>query len=110
MRSIRRPLGLARLVPGDVDFRPGPGPLNIALPGFGQVGGQVCYEIVFSGQVVAPDHRPALLFNPSTDAWFGSWGPQPHRAQARMGAIEARSEARRVGKELVRQCRYGGSQ
>src|SRR3546814_8749751 len=72
MRSILGPLGLARLVPGDVDFRPGPGPLNIALPGFGQVGGQVCYDIVFSGQVVDPDHRPAILFNSSNDAWFGS--------------------------------------
>src|SRR3546814_473310 len=88
MRSILGPLGLARLVPGDVDFRPGPGPLNIALPGFGQVGGQVCYEIVFSGQVVDPDHRPAILFNPSNDAWFGSWGPPQHLAQARMRAIE----------------------
>src|SRR3546814_19842966 len=39
MRSILGPLGLARLVPGDVAFRPGPGPLNMALTGFGQVGG-----------------------------------------------------------------------
>src|SRR3546814_3607337 len=46
------------------------------------------YEIVFSGQVVDPDHRPAILFNPSNDAWFGSWGPPQHLAQARMRAIE----------------------
>ncbi len=88
MRPILEPLGLARLVPGDIDFRPGPGPLNFTLPGFGEVGGQVCYEIVFSGQVVDPDHRPAILFNPSNDAWFGKWGPPQHLAQARMRAIE----------------------
>ena len=88
MRSILGPLGLARLVPGDIDFRPGPGPLNFTLPVFGEVGGQVCYEIVFSGEVVDDDHRPDILFNPSNDAWFGSWGPPQHLAQARMRAIE----------------------
>ncbi|MCM8730762.1 apolipoprotein N-acyltransferase [Hephaestia sp. GCM10023244] len=88
LRSILGPLGLARLVPGDVDFRPGPGPRNLTLPGFGAIGGQVCYEIVFSGQVVNRQQRPAILFNPSNDAWFGSWGPPQHLAQARMRAIE----------------------
>jgi apolipoprotein N-acyltransferase len=88
MRSILGPLGLARLVPGDIDFRPGPGPRNFTLPLFGNVGAQVCYEIVFSGEVVDPDHRPDILFNPSNDAWFGSWGPPQHLAQARMRAIE----------------------
>ncbi|HEU4959458.1 MAG TPA: apolipoprotein N-acyltransferase [Sphingomonas sp.] len=88
MRSILEPLGLSRLVPGDIDFKPGPGPRDFTLPGFGSIGGQVCYEIVFSGQVVDEHHRPALIFNPSNDAWFGSWGPPQHLAQARMRAIE----------------------
>jgi apolipoprotein N-acyltransferase len=88
MRSILGPLGLARLVPGDIDFRPGPGPRKFTLPLFGDVGAQVCYEIVFSGEVVDPDHRPDILFNPSNDAWFGSWGPPQLLAQARMRAIE----------------------
>lgn len=85
---LLKPLGLARLVPGDIDFDPGPGPRTLALPGFGAIGVQICYEIVFSGEVIDPAHRPRLLFNPSNDAWFGAWGPPQHLAQARMRAIE----------------------
>jgi apolipoprotein N-acyltransferase len=85
---LLRPLGLSRLVPGNLDFTPGPGPANIMLPGFGAIGVQTCYEIIFSGQVVDRAHRPRALFNPSNDAWFGRWGPPQHLAQARMRAIE----------------------
>ena len=49
---------------------------------------QVCYEIIFSGAVVDPAHRPQFLFNPTNDGWFGQWGPPQHLAQARMRAIE----------------------
>jgi apolipoprotein N-acyltransferase len=85
---LLRPLGLSRLVPGDVDFQPGPGPRDLHLPRFGPIGGQICYEIIFSGDVVDEQHRPSVIFNPSNDAWFGSWGPPQHLAQARMRAIE----------------------
>jgi apolipoprotein N-acyltransferase len=88
MPWLLRPLGLARLVPGDIDFKAGPGPRDFTLPGFGLVGAQICYEIVFSGEVVDEDHRPRLIFNPSNDGWFGKWGPPQHLAQARMRAIE----------------------
>ena len=88
MRGFLEPIGLSRLVPGDIDFDAGPGPRNIDVPGIGPVGVQICYEIVFSGKVADPDHRPVLLFNPSNDAWFGSWGPPQHLAQARLRAIE----------------------
>lgn len=88
LRSVLEPIGLSRLVPGDLDFDAGPGPRNIEVPGIGPVGVQICYEIVFSGRVVDPQHRPRLLFNPSNDAWFGSWGPPQHLAQARLRAIE----------------------
>ncbi|WP_367947233.1 nitrilase-related carbon-nitrogen hydrolase [Sphingopyxis sp. BSNA05] len=43
---------------------------------------------MFSGQVVDRDNRPDFIFNPSNDAWFGSWGPPQHLAQARLRAIE----------------------
>lgn len=88
MPWLLKPLGLSRLVPGDIDFLPGPGPRTLALPRFGPIGVQTCYEIIFSGQVVDAAHRPRLLFNPSNDAWFGTWGPPQHLAQARMRAIE----------------------
>ncbi|KQN25056.1 acyltransferase [Sphingomonas sp. Leaf33] len=88
MRALTEPLGLSRLVAGDIDFADGPGPRSIDIAPFGAIGFQVCYEIIFSGQVVDPARRPRLIFNPSNDAWFGSWGPVQHLAQARLRAIE----------------------
>lgn len=88
MRPLLSALGLSRLAPGDLDFWPGPGPRTFALPGFGTVGIQICYEIIFSGHVVDAAHRPDFLFNPSNDAWFGPTGPPQHLAQARLRAIE----------------------
>ena len=87
-RSILSAIGLSRLVPGYVDFWPGPGPATLKLPGFGKAGIQICYEIIFSGQVVDSRNRPDFLFNPSNDAWFGRWGPPQHLAQARLRAVE----------------------
>lgn len=93
MRDILQPIGLSRLVPGEADFWPGPGPQSLTLPAtLGRpqlkMGGQICYEIIFSGQVVDKANRPAFIFNPSNDAWFGNWGPVQHLAQARLRAIE----------------------
>ena len=88
MRPLLSAIGLSRLAPGDVDFIPGPGPQTVALPGWGKVGFQICYEIIFSGDVVDPNNRPDFIFNPSNDAWFGAWGPPQHLAQARLRAAE----------------------
>ena len=88
MRPILSAIGLSRLAPGDVDFDAGPGPRTLDLPGFGKMGVQICYEIIFSGEVVDRAHRPDFLFNPSNDAWFGRWGPPQHLAQARLRAAE----------------------
>lgn len=91
LRWLLEPLGATRLVPGTIDFWPGPGPRTLNLPFNGQrvkVGMQICYEIIFSGQVTDRANRPDFIFNPSNDAWFGSWGPPQHLAQARLRAIE----------------------
>ena len=98
MRALLEPLGLDRLAPGDLEFWPGPGPRTLPVklaarsPDTGPVtidmGVQICYEIIFSGQVVDRNSRPEFIFNPSNDAWFGRWGPPQHLAQARMRAIE----------------------
>jgi apolipoprotein N-acyltransferase len=88
MRPLLSAIGLSRLAPGDLDFLDGPGPRSIALPGGGLMGLQVCYEIIFSGEVVDREKRPRFLFNPSNDAWFGAWGPPQHLAQARLRAAE----------------------
>ncbi|MEP7350497.1 MAG: apolipoprotein N-acyltransferase [Sphingorhabdus sp.] len=91
LKWLLTPLGLSRLVPGDIDFLPGPGAQTMTLKLNGKpvkIGLQICYEIIFSGQVVDRQNRPDFLFNPSNDAWFGSWGPPQHLAQARLRAIE----------------------
>ncbi len=93
-RSVLGRIGLSRLLPGDGDFTPGPGPRTFPLRGFGPegapatVGVQLCYEIIFSGRVVDEAHRPSFVLNPSDDAWFGAWGPPQHLAQAQLRAIE----------------------
>lgn len=88
MRPLLSAIGLSRLAPGDLDFAPGPGPRTFTLPVVGKVGFQLCYEIIFSGEVVDRRNRPDFIFNPSNDAWFGAWGPPQHLAQARLRAIE----------------------
>jgi apolipoprotein N-acyltransferase len=89
MRPLLSALGLSRLAPGDIDFTSGPGPRTIDLGlQWGKVGFQLCYEIIFSGHVVDERNRPAFIFNPSNDAWFGRWGPPQHLAQARLRAAE----------------------
>ena len=88
MRPILSRLGLSRLAPGDVDFEFGPGPRTLDLPLAGKTGFQLCYEIIFSGEVVDRENRPAFIFNPSNDAWFGRFGPPQHLAQARLRALE----------------------
>ncbi len=93
-RNILEPLGLARLVPGEIDFWPGPKPETITIasdhPEFGgvKIGIQICYELVFSGRIIDRDNRPDFIFSPSNDAWFGPWGPPQHEAQGRLRAIE----------------------
>ena len=89
MRPLLSAIGLSRLAPGDIDFNSGPGPRTLNIGGeWGKVGFQLCYEIIFSGAVVDEKNRPAFIFNPSNDAWFGRWGPPQHLAQARLRAAE----------------------
>jgi apolipoprotein N-acyltransferase len=88
MRPLLTAIGLSRLVPGQGDILAGPGPRTLDLPGIGRMGAQICYEMVFSGEVVDRANRPDFVFNPSNDAWFGAWGPPQHLAQGRMRALE----------------------
>jgi len=88
LRWLLEPLGASRLVAGTLDFWSGPGPRTFDFGQFGEAGVQICYEIIFSGQVVDPANRPDYIFNPSNDGWFGPWGPPQHLAQARLRAIE----------------------
>ena len=58
------------------------GPLGSALP-------LICYEVVFTQDVLAAPGRADFLLQITNDAWFGTWsGPYQHLAQAQMRAIE----------------------
>ena len=89
MRPLLSAIGLSRLAPGRPRFpTPGRGRARSSSAAVGRAGFQLCYEIIFSGQVVDRANRPDFIFNPSNDAWFGAWGPPQHLAQARLRAIE----------------------
>jgi apolipoprotein N-acyltransferase len=88
LRAIAEPLGLSRLVPGSLDFWPGPGPVTWTLPGLPPLAPNICYEIIFPAAIVPRRERPAAIVTVSNDAWFGPTGPPQHHAQARLRAIE----------------------
>ncbi|MEJ0071686.1 MAG: apolipoprotein N-acyltransferase [Pseudomonadota bacterium] len=83
-------LPIARIAPGGGDgFSAGPGPRSLRLPGLPPVGPLICYEVIFPGEVIDPDDRPAWLLNLTNDAWYGdSSGPYQHFASARARAVE----------------------
>jgi apolipoprotein N-acyltransferase len=70
-------------------FTPGPGPVTLTVPGLPPFGPLICYEAIFSGQIVDERHRPQFLLNVTDDSWFGnSAGPRQHFADARLRAVE----------------------
>ncbi len=88
LRKWLEPISLSRLVPGSIDFWPGPGPRTLDLGEAGKAGVQICYEIVFSGQVTERANRPDYIFTDSNDGWFGAFAPAQFLAQSRMRAVE----------------------
>jgi apolipoprotein N-acyltransferase len=49
----------------------------------------ICYEIIFSGEIVRSDEGPGFLLNLTNDGWFGrTTGPYQHFHQARVRAVE----------------------
>jgi apolipoprotein N-acyltransferase len=81
------PLGI-QVVPGG-GFASGPGPRTLHLPGLPPVGVLICYEAIFSAQVIDEADRPDWMVNVTNDAWFGnSSGPRQHLAAARFRAVE----------------------
>ena len=82
-------LDVSKLVPGRMDFSPGPGPVTLRLPGLPPFSPLICYEAIFPGRVLNKEDRPAWLLNITNDAWFGmSSGPYQHFAAARFRAVE----------------------
>ena len=86
---LRGLLPLQKIVPIAADLVAGPSvitkPVLKTLP----ASLLVCYEVIFSGQVVDKKNRPAWIFNATNDGWYGlSNGPYQHLAMTRMRAVE----------------------
>ncbi len=71
-------------------FTPGIGPETIAnIPGLSPFGAIICYEAIFTGQIIDEKRRPDWVVNVTDDAWFGdSAGPRQHFANVRLRAVE----------------------
>ena len=77
-----------QLVPGG-GFGHGDGPRTLHLPGVPPVGPLICYEAIFSGEIVDGRDRPGWLVNVTNDAWFGdSSGPRQHLMASRLRSVE----------------------
>jgi len=86
---FRETLGALAIPVTQSSFEAGPGITTLALPGLPAASPLICYEIIFSGAVVAGEPRAGFLLNITNDAWFGrSSGPFQHFAQARLRAVE----------------------
>jgi apolipoprotein N-acyltransferase len=87
---FRETLGALAIPVTQGSFEQGTGLAILSLPGLPDASPLICYEIIFSGQVVAETPpRPGFLLNLTNDAWFGrSSGPFQHFAQARLRAVE----------------------
>ncbi len=73
---------------GGKGFSEGEGPQTLMAESF-TFSPLVCYEAIFSSEVVDKKHLPDIFVNLTNDAWFGnSSGPYQHFDMARMRAIE----------------------
>jgi apolipoprotein N-acyltransferase len=79
--------GLRQLVPAE--FTAGPLRRALAAPFTPPFLPLICYEAIFSGEIVGASQTPAFLLNITNDGWFGrSTGPYQHFHQARVRGVE----------------------
>jgi apolipoprotein N-acyltransferase len=87
--AIIRAVGLRQFVHIPGGFEPGDHRTQLSIPGLPPVAATICYEAIFSGDVLPEGPRPRVLLNVTNDAWFGQTpGPYQHFAQARLRAVE----------------------
>ncbi|MFA4994299.1 MAG: apolipoprotein N-acyltransferase [Bdellovibrionales bacterium] len=86
---LRKFIPLQALATSGADFTPGPGIRSLRVLGLPLFSPLICYESIFSGDVVDPDDRPEFMVNLTNDGWYGrTTGPYQHFAIARVRAIE----------------------
>jgi apolipoprotein N-acyltransferase len=88
-QSVMEKLGFMQLTRVIGGFIPGSRRDVMTIPGAPKALPLICYEVAFSGQIVAAGERPGWIVNLTNDGWFGiSTGPYQHLQQARLRAIE----------------------
>lgn len=88
-QSAMEKLGFVQLTKVHGGFIPGTLRRTMALPNAPRVLPLICYEAIFSGDIMMRDDRPGWIVNLTNDGWFGiSTGPYQHLQQSRMRAIE----------------------
>ena len=86
---LRSWLPVNKLTDGRGDFTAGEGPKTLHIKGLPPFAALICYEVIFSGNVVDASDRPEWILNITNDGWFGqSTGPRQHLVQARFRAVE----------------------
>jgi len=86
---FKKIINFEKMTDGSLDFSSGQGDniFNLSKVNY-NIGLLICYEIIFSGQVINGT-RPDILINITNDAWYGNtYGPIQHLASARARAIE----------------------
>ncbi len=90
--SLLRKTGLQQFVHIPGGFEPGGQRRSMSIPGLPTVAPLICYEAIFSGEVmpqVAGGQRPSVMLNLTNDGWFGQTiGPYQHFSQTRLRSIE----------------------
>jgi apolipoprotein N-acyltransferase len=89
-KSLLEQLGLRHLVHIPGGFEAGDQQHLLDVPGLPHIAPLICYEAIFSGEVVpSTESRPSVLLNVTNDSWFAfTSGPYQHFSQARLRAIE----------------------
>jgi apolipoprotein N-acyltransferase len=88
-QDLLETLGVMQLTGVRGGFTAGTGPRRVEIPGAPAASPLICYEIIFSDDIIDAGYRPGWLLNLTNDAWFGtSAGPYQHFDQARTRAVE----------------------
>lgn len=87
--SFFEQFGLQGLARNAGRFSWGEGPKKIDIETVPQFQLLICYEVIFSPEMLRGEERPDWFLHLTNDAWFGDFsGPYQHLAQARVRAIE----------------------
>ncbi len=92
LASVLETLRLRQFVHIPGGFDAGARARLLAVPGLPVIAPLICYESIFTGEVVPSNtgtERPGAMLNVTNDGWFGRTpGPYQHLAMARLRAIE----------------------